>query len=126
LVFTQLILQPPPTGKNPDGSPLTIYIRIHVKLKPDTLDNDYSVPRLSHIWDALVSFTTGNLWKRMGQLNKFNSEEQIAMQHIKAAINIEKNQSEFFQQAVPVTYETGDYLRGWYQNRPTSWNPFGM
>jgi len=126
LVFTQLVLQPPPIGNNPDGSPLTIYIRTQVKLKPDALDNDYSVPRISHIWDALVSFTTGTMWKRMGQVAKFNSEEQIAMQHIKAAIQVEKNQSEFSQQAVPVTYETGDYLRGWYQNRPTSWNPFGM
>ena len=126
LVFTQLVLEPPPIGSNPDGSPLTTYVRTQVKLKPDALDNDMSVPRISHIWDALVSFTTGTLWKRMGQLNKFNSEEQIAMQHIKAAIQVEKNQSEFSQQAVPVTYETGDYLRGWYQNRPTSWNPFGM
>jgi len=126
LVFTQLVLEPPPIGSNPDGSPLTTYIRTQVKLKPDALDNDYSVPRISHIWDALVSFITGTLWKRMGQVQKFNSEEQIAMQHVKAAIQVEKNQSEFSQQAVPVTYETGDYLRGWYQNRPTSWNPFGM
>jgi hypothetical protein len=126
LVFTQLVLQPPPIGTNPDGSPLSIYIRTQVKLKPDSLDNDYSVPRISHIWDALMSFTTGALWKRMGQINKFNNEEGIAMKHVQAAINVEKNQSEFSQQAVPVTYETGDYLRGWYQNRPTSWNPFGM
>ena len=126
LIFTQLQLEPPPIGTNPDGSPLSIYIRTQVKLKPDSLDNDYSVPRISHIWDALVCFATGTLWKRMGQVAKYSSEEQIAMQHVKAAIQVEKNQSEFSQQAVPVTYETGDYLRGWYQNRPTSWNPFGM
>jgi hypothetical protein len=124
LVFTQLRLEPPPIGTNPDGSPLSIYIRTQVKLKPDSLDNDMSVPRISHIWDALVSFTTGTLWKRMGQLNKFNAEEQVAMQHVKAAINVEKNQSEFSQQAVPVTYESGDYLAGGCQ--PSSWNPFGM
>jgi hypothetical protein len=46
------------------------------------------------------------------------------MQHVKAAINVEKNQAEFSQQAVPVTYESGDYLTGGCQ--PTSWNPFGM
>jgi hypothetical protein len=124
--FTQLVLQPPPVGKNPDGSPLSIYIRTQVKLKPDSLDNDYSVPRISHIWDALICFTTSALWKRLQMLQKSSSDEGLAMEHVKAAINIEKNQSEFSQQAVPVTYETGDYLRGWYQNRPTSWNPFGM
>jgi len=126
LVFTQLVLAPPPIGTNPDGSPLTIYIRTQVKLKPDSLDNDYSVPRISHIWDALVSFTTGTLWKRMGQLNKFNAEEQVAMQHVKAAINVEKNQAEFSQQVVPVTYESGDYLGSWYPSFPTSSNPFGI
>jgi len=126
LVFTQLKLEPHPIGTNPDGSPLTTWLRTQVKLKPDALDNDYSVPRISHIWDALVCFTTGALFKRLAQINKANNEEQLAMQHVKSAVDVEKNQSEFFQQAVPVTYETGDYLRGWYQNRPTSWNPFGM
>jgi hypothetical protein len=126
LVFTQLKLEPHPIGTKPDGSPLSTWIRTQVKLKPDALDNDYSVPRISHIWDALVCFVTGSLWKRMGQVAKYQAEEQVAMAHIKAAIQVEKNQSEFSQQAVPVTYEVGDYLRGWYASRPTSWNPFGM
>jgi len=126
LVFTQIVLEPPPIGTAPGGGPLQSWIRTQVKLKPDSLDNDMSVPRISHIWDALVCFTTAALWKRLSQLTKANSEEQIAMEHVKAAIQVEKNQSEFFQQAVPVTYEYGDYLKGWWWNRATSWNPFGM
>jgi len=126
LVFTQIVLQPPPIGTAPGGGPLQNWVRIQVKLKPDSLDNDMSVPRLSHIWDALVCFTTASLWKRLSQLTKANSEEQMAMEHVKAAIQVEKNQSEFFQQAVPATYEYGDYIRGWWWNRSTSWNPFGM
>ena len=126
LVFTQIVMEPPPLGTSPGGAPLQTWIRTQVKLKPDSLDNDMSVPRISHIWDALVSFTTGALWKRLSQLQKANSEEQVAMEHIKAAIQVEKNQAEFFQQAVPVTYEYGDYLRGWWWNRATSWNPFGF
>lgn len=126
LVFTQIVLQPPPIGTAPGGTALQTWIRTQVKLKPDSLDNDMSVPRISHIWDALVCFTTSSLWKRLSQLTKANSEEQIAMEHVKAAIQVEKNQAEFFQQAVPVNYEYGDYLRGWWWNRATSWNPFGM
>jgi hypothetical protein len=126
LIFTQLHLQPPPIWRNPDGSSRTIWIRSQFKLKADSLDNDYSVPRISHIWDALMSFTIGCLWKRLAQINKANNEEQVAMEHIKAAINVEKNQAEWSQQVVPVSYEAGDYLRGWHQNRPTSWNPFGL
>jgi len=126
LVFTQIVLQPPPIGNAPGGGPLSIWIRTEVKLKPDSLDNDYSVPRISHIWDALISFTTSALWKRLQQLAKAIADEQTAMEHVKAAINVEKNQAEWFQQAVPVSYEYGDYVRGWWWNRSTSWNPFGM
>jgi hypothetical protein len=126
LVFTQIVLQPPPIGTSPGGGPLSTWIRTQVKLKPDSLDNDMSVPRISHIWDAMVSFTIAALWKRLSQVTKSSAEEQIAMEHVKAAINVEKNQAEFFQQAVPVTYDQADYLRGWWWDRPTSWNPFGM
>src|SRR5262245_42242188 len=53
MVFTQLILYPTPIFTGPDGSPLTLYVRTQVKLKPDALNDDMSVPRISHIWEAL-------------------------------------------------------------------------
>ena len=82
-----------------------------------------SVPRISHIWDALISFTTSSLYRRLQQIQKAQASEQEAMEHVKAAINVEKNQSEMRQQAVPVIYESNDYLDrgGW----ATSSNPFG-
>jgi hypothetical protein len=95
-----------------------------VKLKPDTLDNDMSVPRISHIWDALICFVTGTMYKRLGQITKAQTEEQAAMGHVAAAVNVEKNQSEMRQQAVPVAYESGNYLDRGYYERATSWNPF--
>ena len=123
LVFTQLVLTPPPIFYSSDGSPLSIYIRTQVKLKPDSLDNDMSVPRISHIWDALISFTTSALYRRLQQVQKAQASEQEAMEHVKAAINVEKNQSEMRQQCVPVIYESNDYLdHGGYA---TSSNPFG-
>ncbi len=123
LVFTQLVLTPPPLFYASDGTPLSIYVRTQVKLKPDSLDDDMSVPRISHIWDALISFTTSSLYRRLQQIQKAQASEQEAMEHVKAAINVEKNQSEMRQQAVPVIYESNDYLDrgGW----ATSSNPFG-
>ena len=118
-VFTQLQLYPVPNFTNP------IYLRIQVKLKADSLDNDLSVPRISHIWDSLICFVTGSLYSRLGQISKAQAQEQMAMQHIQAAVNVEKNQSEMRQQVVPTVYETGDYLgRGF--GRPTSYDPFGV
>src|SRR5213594_2269927 len=38
LVFTQLVLTPPPLFYASDGTPLSIYVRTQVKLKPDSLD----------------------------------------------------------------------------------------
>jgi hypothetical protein len=124
LVFTQIVLTPPPIFFATDGSPLSIYVRIQVKLKPDSLNDDMSVPRISHIWDALISFTTSSLYRRLQQISKAQASEQEAMAHIQAAVNIEKNQSEFRQQAVPVVYESDNYLDGYYE-RATSYNPFG-
>jgi hypothetical protein len=46
------------------------------------------------------------------------------MAHIQAAVNVEKNQSEFRQQVVPTVYELPYYIDGWY-HRATSYNPFG-
>ncbi len=119
LVFTQIVLYPPPTFSA--GS--SIYVRIQVKLKPDSLNDDMSVPRISHIWDALISFTTSALYRRLQQVQKAQASEQEAMGHIAAAVNVEKHQSEFRQQCVPVIYDSGSYLdEGRYA---TSSNPFG-
>lgn len=124
LVFTQIILAPPPLFTDANGVLRNVYIRTQVKLKPDTLDNDYSVPRISSVWDALVSFVTSSLYRRLQQVAKAQATEQEAMEHVKAAINKEKNQAEFRQQVVPTTYETGDYLDGWWW-KADSGNPFG-
>lgn len=124
LVFTQIILAPPPLFADSQGNNKPVYIRTQVKLKPDMLDNDYSVPRISSVWDALVCFTVSSLYRRLQQVGKSQEQEQEAMEHIKAAINKEKNQSEFRQQIVPTTYETGNYLDGWWW-RADSGNPFG-
>jgi hypothetical protein len=124
LVFTQFVLAPPPVFTNPDGSARQVWVRTMVKLKPDALDNDMSVPRISHIWDALICFVTGTMYKRLGQVGKSQAEEQAAMGHVAAAVNVEKNQSEMRQQAVPAAYESGNYLDRGYYERATSWNPF--
>jgi hypothetical protein len=121
LVFTQLVLQPLPIFSAADGSPLTIYIRVQAKLKPDPLSNDMSVPRISHIWDALSCFAKGALYERMGQVAKFQTQEQLGMEHVKAAINVEKNQAEFRQQVVPIAYESGNYLDGGYADSANPW-----
>jgi hypothetical protein len=124
LVFTQIVLTPPPIFYATDGSPLSLYVRIQVKLKPDPLSNDYSVPRISHVWDALISFTTSALYRRLQQIGKAQASEQEAMEHLRAAINVEKDQAEWRQQVVPILYESGDYLSGGYA-AASSTNPFG-
>jgi hypothetical protein len=123
-VFTQIVLYPAPLFTDTSGNPQNVYLRTQVKLKPDNLNDDTSVPRISHIWDALICFTTAALYKRMHQLAKAKSDETDAMDHVKAAINVEKNQSSFRQQVVPTIYESGNYLWGGYPHRATSWNPF--
>jgi hypothetical protein len=101
-------------------------VQTQVKLKADALDNDMSVPRISHIWDALIEFTLSALYTRARQLTKADAREQKAIQHVQAAVNVEKNQSENRQQVVPTMYESGDYL-GYYGTGTyvTSAYPFG-
>ena len=112
LVFSQFNLYPVPLWKNTDGSPIQYFFRTQVKLKADPLDNDQSVPRISHIWDALIEFTLSALYRRVHQVTKAQAAEQSAMQHVQAAVNVEKNQSENFQQVVPTIYDTGSYIDG--------------
>lgn len=103
-IYTQLVLYPVPLNLS------NLFFRAQVKLKPDNLDGDYSVPRISHVTDGLVEFTLAALYKRGRQLTKADNCEQKAIAHIQAAVQIEKNQSESRQQVVPVIYEQGDYL----------------
>ena len=118
-VYTHLVLYPPP----PSGQQL--YYRVQVKLKPDPLDSDYSVPRVSHLTDALLEFTMAALYKKGRQLSKSDSCEQKAIAHIAAAVQIEKNQSENRQQAVPTFYDSGDYLNSGDYTRVSSAYPWG-
>jgi hypothetical protein len=62
LMFTKLILYPTPIFPNTTN---TIYLRTQAKLKPDALDNDMSVPRISHIWEALGCFVKAAGWERI-------------------------------------------------------------
>jgi hypothetical protein len=123
-VFTQMVLYPAPIFFDTSGKAQNVYLRLEAKLKPDLLNDEMSVPRISHIWDALICFTLSSLYKRMHQMAKAKSEETDAMDHVKAAINVEKNQASFRQQVVPTVYESGNYLWGGYPHRATSWNPF--
>lgn len=123
LIFSQFILFPPLIWTLQDGTPIPYSVRTQIKLKPDTLDNDMSVPRISHIWDALIEFTLSALYTKARQLTKADAREQKAIAHVQAAVNVEKNQSESFQQVIPTIYESGSYLdRGDYV---TSSYPFG-
>ena len=110
LIYSHFRLYPTPIFVDQDGNNLALYARIIVKLKADTLANDMSVPRISHVWDALIEFTLSSLYTRGRQLTKADAREQKAIQHVQAAVNVEKNQSENRQQAVPTIYDTGDYL----------------
>jgi hypothetical protein len=111
LIFTQLVLFPPPTLIDPNtGDPVIIPVRMQVKLKADVLGSDFAVPRISHIVDALTEFVLAAMYKKSRQLAKSDSCEQKAIAHIQAAVQIEKNQSEMRQQVVPTVYEVGDYM----------------
>jgi hypothetical protein len=122
LVFTQLRMAPPPLF-NQDGSS-GVWVRSQVKLKADRLDSDMSVPRISHLSDALIEFTLSSLYTKYRQLGKADAREQKAIMHVQAAVSIEKDQSEFRQAVVPVIYEQGDYLAEMV-GRVTSYRPFG-
>lgn len=123
LMFTQIILYPPPFFSNGDGTARTIMARAELKLKPDSLDSDMSVPRISHVTDALISFTLASLYTRLGNITKHQAFENEGIEHIKAAVSIEKSQAEFRQQAYPTVYEANDYLNGF--GEVTSSFPFG-
>jgi hypothetical protein len=110
LVFTQLVLTPAPVMIDSSGQPIVFPVRLQVKLKADSLGSDYSVPRLSHIVDALTEFTLASMYKKGRQLNKADSCEQKGIAHIQAAVQVEKSQSETRQQVIPYIYEYGDYL----------------
>ena len=126
LIFSQYCLYPPPAWVDTSGNPLPYSVRAQVKLKPDTLDNDMSVPRISHIWDALIEFTLSSLYTRARNLTKADSREQKAIAHVQAAVQVEKNQSESFQQVVPMIYDSGDFLyRGAYEYVSSSY-PWGF
>ena len=112
LVFSQFVIYPPPGFADSNGNPIPYWFRTQVKLKADTLDNDQSVPRISHIWDALIEFTLASLYTRTRQLSKASDRESKAMAHVQAAVQVEKSQSESFQQCVPVIYDRGDYMAG--------------
>ena len=124
LIFSQFVLYPPLIWTNTDGTPIPYSVQAQAKLKPDSLDNDMSVPRISHIWDALIEFTLSSLYTRARNLTKADSREQKAIQHVQAAVNVEKNQSESFQQVQPIIYDQGDYLAYDYVS-VSSINPFG-
>lgn len=118
-VYTHLILYPAPDSSQ------QLFYRVQVKLKPDPLDSDYSVPRVSHITDALIEFVLAALYKKGRQLQKADNCEQKGIAHIQAAVNVEKNQSEMRQQVVPTIYDTGDYLYEGEWARLTSSYPWG-
>jgi hypothetical protein len=124
LVFSQFCIYPNPIIPDSNGNPQDCFAQIQVKLKADVLNNDMSVPRISHIWDCLIEYTLSSLYTRMRQLAKADMREQKAIGHFQAAINVEKAQSEYRQQAVPTIYDTGDYLR-MGSGYITSYNPWG-
>jgi hypothetical protein len=125
LIYSQFVIYPNPIWTAADGKTLLpAYVQTQVKLKADVLGNAMSVPRISHIWDALIEYTLSALYTRTRQLAKADAREQKAIGHIQAAVNTEKNQSEFRQQVIPAAYESGDYL-GWDNWRATSSHPWG-
>ena len=124
LVFTQLVLCPPPVLFDSSNNPIAIPVRLQVKLRADTLGSDYAVPRLSHIVDALTEFTIAAMYKKGRQLAKADSCEQKGIAHIQAAVNIEKNQSEMHQQVIPTIYDQGDFLAE-SSGKATSSYPWG-
>jgi hypothetical protein len=124
LLFSQFVLFPPLIWVDQSGVAIPYAVRTQVKLKADTLDNDMSVPRISHVVDALVEFTLSSLYTKARQLTKADAREQKAIAHVQAAVNVERGQSESFKQVIPAIYETGSYLGGDYA-AVSSITPFG-
>lgn len=123
LLFSQFVLFPPLIWVDQFGAHIPYSVQTQVKLKADLLDNDMSVPRISHVIDALVEFTLSSLYTKARHLTKADSREQKAIAHVQAAVNIERNQAESFKQAIPTIYERGNYLEG--DGVVSSITPFG-
>jgi len=116
LVYTQGVMWPPLVGTG------TFYVG--AKLRADQLDDDLSVPRISRLWNILISYTTAALLKRQRQFGKAQAETQEALQLVTAAVNEEKNQAAFRQQVVPQVYD-GNYFPWGSAQYPTTTYPWG-
>ena len=117
LVYTRGVMWPPLQG--------TVDLLVGAKLRADTLEDDMSVPRVSRLWNALISFTNAALYKRQRQLSKAQAESQDGMQIVQAAVSEEKNQSAFRQQVVPQIYDGNFYPWGAAEFPTTSWPWWG-
>jgi len=82
------------------------------------------VPRVSRLWNALVSATTAALLERQRQFAKAQAKIQEAQQIMQAAVNEEKNQASFRQQVVPVQYD-GNFFPWGSAQYPTTTYPWG-
>ena len=116
LVFTQGVMWPPLQGS------ATFYIG--AKLRADRLENDMSVPRVSRLWNILLSYTVAELLKRQRQWGKAQAMSQEALQLIEAAVKEEKNQASFRQQVVPQVYD-GNFFPWGSAQYPTTTYPWG-
>jgi hypothetical protein len=116
LVYTQGRFWPPLTGTG------TFYVG--AKLRADLLDDDLSVPRISRLWNALISATTAALLERQRQYGKAQAKTQEAQQVMQAAVNEEKNQAAFRQQVVPQVYD-GNFFPWGSAQYPSTTYPWG-
>jgi hypothetical protein len=116
LVFTQGTMWPPLVGSG------TFYVG--AKLRADTLEDDLSVPRVSRLWNILISYTNAALLKRQRQWGKAQAETQEALQLVSSAVNEEKNQAAFRQQVVPASYD-GNFFPWGSAAYPTTTYPWG-
>jgi hypothetical protein len=116
LVFTEGRLWPPLVG--------TGTFNVGAKLRCQPLDSDLSVPRVSRLWNALISATTAALLERQRQFAKAQVKTQEAQAIMQAAVNEEKNQAAFRQQVVPQVYD-GNYFPWGSAQYPTSTYPWG-
>jgi hypothetical protein len=115
-VFTEGRLWPPLVG--------TGTFNVGAKLRCQPLDSDLSVPRVSRLWNALISATTAALLERQRQFAKAQVKTQEAQAIMQAAVNEEKNQAAFRQQVVPQVYD-GNYFPWGSAQYPTSTYPWG-
>jgi len=116
LVFTQGVMWPPLVGTG------TFYVG--AKMRADILDNDLSVPRVSRLWNVLISYTKAELLQRQRQWGKAQAQTQDALSLVSAAVNEEKNQAAFRQQVVPMQYD-GNFFPWGSAQYPTTTYPWG-